>query len=129
MERWASSKRTKHIKVKYFYIKDKIDQGKIVVKLCLNCQMWTGINTKPKQGTIFWVFRGHVMGIPTDYNDNDFRDLCHFKPADWIPEPVSMLPIPKDWVASHECVVDDAKQQTNEESSVSCGCGSTCTAR
>ncbi len=105
----SSSKQTKHIKVKYFYVKDKIDQGKIVVEQCPNGQMWTGINTKPKQGTIFQVFRGHVMAIPTDYNDSNFRDLCQFKPPDFIPKPVSILPIPKDWVASQECVRANAK--------------------
>jgi hypothetical protein len=44
----SSSKRTKHIKVKYFYVKDKIDQGEIVVEHCPTEQMWTDINTKPK---------------------------------------------------------------------------------
>jgi len=66
----GSSKGTKHIKVKYFYVKDNINQGKIIVEHCPTGQMWTDINTKPKQGTVFWVFRGHVMGIPMDYNDN-----------------------------------------------------------
>ena len=46
----SSSKRTKHIKVKYFYIKDKIDQNEIIVEHCPTEQMWADINTKPKQG-------------------------------------------------------------------------------
>ncbi len=33
-EKASSSKRTKHIKVKYFYIKDKIHQGEITVEHC-----------------------------------------------------------------------------------------------
>ena len=57
--RASSSKRTKHIKVKYFLIKDKVDREEITIK-----QMWTDINTKPKQGTVFRVFTGHAMGIP-----------------------------------------------------------------
>jgi len=44
----SSSKRTKHIKVKYFYVKDKIDQREIVVEHCPTEQMWTDINTKPR---------------------------------------------------------------------------------
>jgi hypothetical protein len=80
----SSSKRTKHIKVQYFYVKDKINQGKIVVEHCPT-----------------WVFRGHVMSILMDYKDNNFRDSFHFRPPNWIPDSVSvlMLPIPKDWVA------------------------------
>ena len=66
--------------------------------------MWTDINTKPKQGIVFWVFRGHVMGIPTDYNDASFAAKRNFRPPNWVPEPVSMLPIPKDRVAAQECV-------------------------
>ena len=44
------------------------------------------------------------MGIPADYNDASFAARCNFRPPDWIPEPVSMLPIPQDWVATKECV-------------------------
>jgi hypothetical protein len=46
--RASSSKRTKHIKVKYFFIKDKVDQGEATIEHCLTGQMWTAINTKPK---------------------------------------------------------------------------------
>ena len=49
----SSSKRTKHIKIKYFLVKDKIDQGNIVVEHFPTEQMWTDVNTKPKQGTVF----------------------------------------------------------------------------
>jgi hypothetical protein len=49
----SSSKQTKHIKIKYFLVKDKIDQGNIVVEHCPTEQMWTDVNTKPKQGTVF----------------------------------------------------------------------------
>ena len=34
---------------------------------------------------------------------------CKFRPPNWVPEPVSMLPIPKDRVATQECVGDNAK--------------------
>ena len=106
----SSTKRTKHIKVKYFFIKDKIDQGEITVEHCPTDQMWTDINTKPKQGLHFHTFRSHMMGIPVDYKDEDFAAGCYFRPPDWIPEPVSMLPIPKDRAASQECVGDNEKR-------------------
>jgi hypothetical protein len=66
--------------------------------------MWTDINTKPKQGTVFSMFQGHVMGILADYKDASFATRCNFRPPDWISEPVSMLPIPNDWIATQECV-------------------------
>ena len=67
--RASSSKRTKHIKVKYYFMKDKVDWGEITIEHCPTEQMWTDINKKPKQGAVFRDFRGHVMGIPADYND------------------------------------------------------------
>ncbi len=66
--------------------------------------MWTDINTKPKQGTVFQVFWGHVMGISVDYNDNSFATRCIFRPPNWEPEPVLMLPTPKNRAAPQECV-------------------------
>ena len=107
--RASSSKRTKHIKVKYFLIKDKVDQKEITIEHCPTEQMWTDINTKQKQGTVFQVFRGHVMGIPAYYNSTIFATRCNFRPPDSIPEPVSMLPMPKDWITMQECVERDTK--------------------
>ncbi len=49
------------------------------------------------------------MGILADYNDASFATRCNFRPPDWIPEPVSMLPIPKDWIAPQECVGGSTK--------------------
>jgi hypothetical protein len=47
--RATSSKRAKHIKVKYFLIKDKVDQEEITIKHCPTEQMWTDINTNVKR--------------------------------------------------------------------------------
>jgi hypothetical protein len=66
--------------------------------------MWTDINTKPKQGAVFLAIRGHVMGIPADYNDASFATKCNFRPPSWVSKPVSMLSIPRDQVAAQECV-------------------------
>jgi hypothetical protein len=52
--------------------------------------MWTDINTKPKQGLVFQVFQGHVMGIPANYKDTDYIGNVPTSP------PVMMLPILKE---------------------------------
>ena len=49
------------------------------------------------------------MGILADYNDASFATRCNFRPPNWAPEPVSMLPIPRDRVAVQECVGDNIK--------------------
>jgi hypothetical protein len=92
----SSSRRTKHIEVKYFYIKEKVDNEEIVIEHCPTEQMWMDINTKPKQGKVFHEFRGHVMGIPTEYD---------YKKEVIIIPPVSlMLPVPRAKEAPKECV-------------------------
>jgi hypothetical protein len=55
--------------------------------------MGTDIYTKPKQEAVLQAFRGHVIGIPADYNDASFATRCNFSPLNWVTEPVSMLPI------------------------------------
>jgi hypothetical protein len=60
--------------------------------------MWTDINTKPKQGAVFCKFRGHMMGIPVDYNNADYINKVPLMPK------VSMLPLTKEQLASQECV-------------------------
>ncbi len=67
-----SSKCTKHIKVKYFFIQDKVSQGEITIDHCPTEQMWADTNTTPKQGLKLRIFRGHIMGIPAGYRDADY---------------------------------------------------------
>jgi hypothetical protein len=40
--------------------------------------MWTDINTEPKQGVVYHVFRGHVMGNPADYKDSNYEGKCPY---------------------------------------------------
>ena len=93
--------------------------GEIVVEHCPTEQMWTDINTKPKQGAVFREFRAQVMGIEPDYNDATYASRIYLRPPDHpvgfhAPEPTdkpigspgrTMLPVPKaDSIASQECV-------------------------
>jgi hypothetical protein len=55
--------------------------------------MWTDINNKPKQGIVYHVFRGHVMGIPADYKDSDYTGKVPVSPV------VLMLPLTKEQLA------------------------------
>jgi hypothetical protein len=48
--RVLSSKRTKHIKVKYFLIKDYRETGKIDAKFYPTNDTWADVPTKPLQG-------------------------------------------------------------------------------
>ena len=58
----SSSKRTKHINVRYFFITDRITKGEVPVEWCPTKQMVADFMTKPLQGTIFKKFRDLIMG-------------------------------------------------------------------
>ena len=60
------SKRTKHIKMKFFFITDKIEQGEVNVEHMPTEHMWIDVNTKPKEGRPFRVDRGMMMNCPVD---------------------------------------------------------------
>jgi hypothetical protein len=103
--RARSSECTKQIKVKYFFIKDKVDQGEVTIKHFLARQMWIDmINTKPKQGIVHRLFRGHVMGTPANYKISGYVGKVPISPA------VLMLPLIKEQLALQECVEGDGKQ-------------------
>jgi len=71
----SSSKRTKHIKVHYFFMKDKVDSKEISVKYCPTEEMWADVMTKPWQGKGFKEFRAVVMNCPVEYSDREDLEL------------------------------------------------------
>jgi hypothetical protein len=52
-----SGKKTKHIKAKFFFIKDKVDSGEIRMIDCPAEEMWADVLTKPLQGMAFRTMR------------------------------------------------------------------------
>ena len=67
---FSSSKRTKHIKARYFFIKDKIAEGEVEIQYCPTEKMWSDVLNKPKQGGPFRKDRAMLMGVPVEYDDN-----------------------------------------------------------
>ena len=68
--RASSGKRTKHIKARYFFIKDKVDSGEAELQRCPTDRMWSDVLTKPKQGSPYRQLRAEVMNVPVDYDDD-----------------------------------------------------------
>ena len=62
--RASSTKRTKHIDVRYFFITDRIKQGQLRVEYCSTDEMWADFHTKPLQGRKFIYFRNLIMNSP-----------------------------------------------------------------
>ena len=59
----SSSKRTKHINIRYFFIQDRVKNGEITLKYCPTDQMLADYFTKPLQGAKFILFRDMILGI------------------------------------------------------------------
>ena len=77
--RLSSTKRTKHIHARYFLVKDYIERGEIKAVHCPPEGMWADVLNKPKQGASFRRDRGHLMNVPTDYDNEIERSRTHPK--------------------------------------------------
>jgi hypothetical protein len=58
----SSSKRTKHINIRYFFITDRVNKGELSVHWCPTLDMVGDYATKPLQGSLFRKFRDQIMG-------------------------------------------------------------------
>ena len=67
---FSSSKRTKHIKAGYFFIKDKMKEGKVEIRYCPTKKMWSNVLNKPKQGAPFRKDPAMMMDVPVEYDNN-----------------------------------------------------------
>ena len=59
----SSSKRTKHINIRYFFITDRARNGEVSIDWCPTGEMVGDYMTKPLQGALFRRFRDIIMGI------------------------------------------------------------------
>jgi hypothetical protein len=60
--RASSSKRTKHINIRYYYVADRVAKGDLRVVWCPTDKMIANFLTKPLQGKAFVEFRDLLMG-------------------------------------------------------------------
>jgi hypothetical protein len=59
----SSTKRTKHINIRYFFVTDRIKNKELDVEWCPTGDMVGDFMTKPTQGAVFKLFRDQIMGI------------------------------------------------------------------
>jgi ribonuclease HI len=57
----AASSRTRHIAIRYFYLKDKIGRDEIAVEYLPTERMIADILTKPLQGELFAILRNELL--------------------------------------------------------------------
>ncbi len=68
--KFSNGKKTKHIKAKFFFIKDKADEGEMWIIDCLTEEMWADILTKPLQGVAFHKMRSKLMKCEVNYKEH-----------------------------------------------------------
>ena len=59
----SSSKRTKHIKIRYLFITNRVTQGDVSLVWCPTGYMIGDFMTKPFQGALFRKFIDQIMGV------------------------------------------------------------------
>jgi hypothetical protein len=99
--RFSSGKKTKHIKAKFFFIKDKVDEGEMQIFDCPTGQMWADVLTKPLQGMAFKRMRAELMNCSVEYEEDEERETSQ-----------PLKPLPKGGKGSlqapQECVENSA---------------------
>jgi hypothetical protein len=61
----SSSKRTRHINIRYYFITDRVKKGKITIEYCPTKEMVGDFFTKPLQGALFYKLRAIILNIPS----------------------------------------------------------------
>jgi len=61
--RKSSSKRTKHIHMRYYFITDQIRSKELSIEHCPTESMVADFFTKPLQGQLFYKFRSIIMNL------------------------------------------------------------------
>jgi hypothetical protein len=70
--RASSSKRTRHLNIRYFFVTDRINAGEVEIQYCPTTAMIADFFTKPLQGTLFKSFRDFIMNV--DHGAQRTRD-------------------------------------------------------
>ena len=98
----SSTKKTKNINVRYYFIKDQVETGDVVIEHCLTEKMLGDHFTKPLQGALFGKFRAEIINIPDDLDMGEMgMDRKGFKKGI-----TSKLHNETDPRYQHECVGD-----------------------
>ena len=67
-----STKNTKRINMRCYFIKDRVETGDMVIEHCPTEKFFGDNYKKPLQGALFRKFRAEIMNIP---NDLDMREM------------------------------------------------------
>lgn len=61
--RMSSSKRTRHLEIRYFFVTDNVNRGKLDIEYCPTGDMWGDFFTKPLQGAAFTKMLKRILNL------------------------------------------------------------------
>jgi hypothetical protein len=61
--RQSSTKQTRHINIRYFFVKDQVASGEVRIEHCPTKEMVADYFTKPLQGALFYKLWDYIMNI------------------------------------------------------------------
>eukprot|EP00980_Cylindrotheca_fusiformis_P025003 scaffold12889_cov76-Cylindrotheca_fusiformis.AAC.1 len=61
--RQSAGQKSRHINIRYFFIKDRVASGEITLLYCPTGEMLGDFFSKPQQGGMFQRFRDVIMGV------------------------------------------------------------------
>ena len=75
--RSSSTKRTRHINIRYFLVKDLVANGEVRIEHCPTLEMLADYFTKPLQGALFYKLRDLIMNIDpsSEYHSSAHRSV------------------------------------------------------
>ena len=80
----SSSRRTRHIDIRFYFVKDRIAAGELSLEFCPTDEMWADYFTKPLQGAKFLFLRRIIMnepGVRSVLNPEELEEL-----EEWVRE-------------------------------------------
>jgi hypothetical protein len=75
----SSSKRTRALNIRYFFIADQVEKGHMLVEYCPTGEMVADFMSKPLQGKLFVKFRDFIMGVSSQAKVSDDRSVLDVK--------------------------------------------------
>ena len=76
--RASSTRRTRHLNIRYFFVADRIKKDEVYVQYCPTHNMLADYFTKPLQGATFRKFRDAIMKchfVRSDVHPSDHRSV------------------------------------------------------
>ena len=78
----STKKRSRHIDIRFFFIRDRVDSGDIEITFCGTEDMVADFLTKPLQGSVFRRFRDTIMGLRKQCDEGVCWDMARRESTD-----------------------------------------------